>query len=317
MNRLLRLSSRLCVSAGRSALPGVARPAFVAATRFPLQASPVRAFSTESSFAPTSELPEDEGADLEAEQDDVEFSEGQDELADADMEMETESPSEWNLTNSGEETPAAASVAKPVFNRTVYVGGISFRATKDDIWEHFADCGDLEDVSMPQDDSGRHKGIAFLRFADEGSVRTALAKDGSDLKGRWVRVQLRKKPIRSEKPEGCTTLFVGNIAWSASERLLFDIFAECGEVTSVRLMRDDSGRSRGYGWVDFADEESLDRAMESMSGVEIEGREVRLDYGKARSFRSGPRDDAGRSRSRGRERNSRRPRWEEEDNFDF
>lgn len=51
----------------------------------------------------------------------------------------------------------------------------------------------------------------------------------------------------SEKPEGCTTVFVGNLSWNADENMLREAFAECGNVIDVRISKDrETGQSKGY-----------------------------------------------------------------------
>ncbi|KAG7010748.1 Glycine-rich RNA-binding protein 4, mitochondrial, partial [Cucurbita argyrosperma subsp. argyrosperma] len=62
-------------------------------------------------------------------------------------------------------------------------------------------------------------------------------------------------------------LFVAGLSWSLDERSLKDAFSSFGEVTEVRIMYDkDSGRSRGFGFVNFTNEDDAQTAKDAMDG---------------------------------------------------
>ena len=74
-------------------------------------------------------------------------------------------------------------------------------------------------------------------------------------------------------------LFVGNLSWGSDWRELKDIFKEFGEVSFVRIVTDrETGRSRGFGFVEFTSVEDAKSAKEAMEGKEIEGRELKIDF---------------------------------------
>ena len=110
----------------------------------------------------------------------------------------------------------------------------------------------------------------------------------------------RTKP--DEKPEGCKSVFVGNLPFSATEEDLKSLFAECGDIEGARIATDrETGRARGFGYIDFADEESVDKAMK-LTGSDLNGREIRVDFGRARGERPAGGDGGfrgGRGGSRG------------------
>jgi RNA recognition motif-containing protein len=73
-------------------------------------------------------------------------------------------------------------------------------------------------------------------------------------------------------------LFVGNLSWNVSDEGLHEAFNQFGEVTDAKVITDrDTGRSRGFGFVTFADDEAGDRAINEMNGTEIDGRPVRVN----------------------------------------
>jgi RNA recognition motif-containing protein len=75
-----------------------------------------------------------------------------------------------------------------------------------------------------------------------------------------------------------TKLYVGNLSYDTEEEGLRSLFSQYGEVVSARVITDrDTGRSRGFGFVEFGNEESAQAAMSSLDGVEFEGRNLRVN----------------------------------------
>lgn len=78
-------------------------------------------------------------------------------------------------------------------------------------------------------------------------------------------------------------LFVGNLSFHTSEDALRDLFAP-HRAENVRLMTDrETGRSRGFAFVDFADGASAGNAIEAMNGAVIDGRSLRVDTATERT----------------------------------
>ena len=79
------------------------------------------------------------------------------------------------------------------------------------------------------------------------------------------------------------TVFVGKLSWNVDNDWLSTEFAPMGEIVSARVVMDrQSGRSKGFGYVDFADAASAAKAVKEMSGKEIDGREINVDFGSNR-----------------------------------
>lgn len=73
-------------------------------------------------------------------------------------------------------------------------------------------------------------------------------------------------------------LFVGGLSWGTSDDGLRAAFESFGEIVEAKVVLDrDTGRSRGFGFVTFADDAAATRAIEEMNGVELEGRNIRVD----------------------------------------
>lgn len=73
-------------------------------------------------------------------------------------------------------------------------------------------------------------------------------------------------------------LYVGNLPYSVDGEGLKAMFAEYGDIKEAVVISDKfSGRSKGFGFVTFADESAAAAAVEAMNGKEIEGRELRVN----------------------------------------
>ena len=76
-------------------------------------------------------------------------------------------------------------------------------------------------------------------------------------------------------------IYVGNIHYDLSEEELQKIFGEYGEVTSVKVIRDrDTGRPKGFGFVELEDDDAGNKAIEELNGTEVMGRPLRVNVAR-------------------------------------
>jgi RNA recognition motif-containing protein len=80
-------------------------------------------------------------------------------------------------------------------------------------------------------------------------------------------------------------IYVGNLPWTFKDDELKGLFEEHGDVTSAKVIVDrESGRSRGFGFVEMASADEAASAIEALNGQETDGRELKVNEAK-------PRDD--------------------------
>ena len=85
-----------------------------------------------------------------------------------------------------------------------------------------------------------------------------------------------------------TKLYVGNLSYQTDETALREQFAQFGTVVSASVVTDrDTGRSRGFGFVEMTTEEEARAAESGMNGREIDGRTLKVNESKPRENRSG------------------------------
>lgn len=80
-----------------------------------------------------------------------------------------------------------------------------------------------------------------------------------------------------------TNLFVGNLPYSTTSSELEGLFAEYGEVDRAQVITDrDTGRSRGFGFVEMASAEAAEKAINSLDGKEMGGRPLKVNVARPR-----------------------------------
>jgi cold-inducible RNA-binding protein len=79
-------------------------------------------------------------------------------------------------------------------------------------------------------------------------------------------------------------LFVGSLSWDTNDAGLREAFAAHGEIEEAVVISDrDTGRSRGFGFVTFADDAAADKAVAAMNGTELDGRTIRVDVAQQKN----------------------------------
>ncbi len=104
-------------------------------------------------------------------------------------------------------------------------------------------------------------------------------------------------------------LYVGNLSYDVTNDTLRTCFGECGEVSDTHVATDrDTGRSRGFGFVEMASNEDGEKAIAALNGQQVGGRTINVNEARPKTERAGGggfgRDRGGRGGGGGR-----RERW--------
>jgi len=179
----------------------------------------------------------------------------------------------------------------------VFVGNLPFTIDDDGIKKVFQDCGTITKIAWIEDKTtGRFKGCGVMEFDSVESAEKAVALDKQEMLGRQLNIQYstprgdnpsgdaNKKqssfvdaPL-SEKPEGCTTCFVGNLSFAIEEDDIRTFAEDCGEIKAIRWVHHkDTGDFKGCGFVEFHDSEAADKFI-AKKGVNLKGRPIRIDW---------------------------------------
>jgi uncharacterized membrane protein YgcG len=83
-------------------------------------------------------------------------------------------------------------------------------------------------------------------------------------------------------------LYVGNLSFETNNQDLLELFAQSGSVQSANIVEDrETGRSRGFGFVEMASKEEGEAAIEALNGQEVNGRALKVNEAKPREDRGG------------------------------
>ncbi|KAK1944065.1 Protein gar2 [Phytophthora citrophthora] len=180
----------------------------------------------------------------------------------------------------------------------VFVAGLPLHADDDALYEKFKPFGEMHQSKVVYDQkSGRSRGFGFVTFCEYTdaldavdqlnqskwekrtlNVRFLQPKNGSDANGAAAVVKRPTKAI-GPRPEGCTTVYVGNLAYDITEEVLRKVFDKCGSIRAVRFAEHIQTKEfRGFGYVQFHEEGPCEEAIK-LDGMVVMGRPMNIDYG--------------------------------------
>lgn len=83
-----------------------------------------------------------------------------------------------------------------------------------------------------------------------------------------------------------TSIYVGNLSYQTTEDELRDAFVAFGEVSSAKIIMDrETGRSKGFGFVEMPDPDAASKAIDGMNGQQMNGRDLRVNEARPREPR--------------------------------
>lgn len=138
----------------------------------------------------------------------------------------------------------------------------------------------------PIKEGGVSLGYGFVHFEAEEPALAAIEKvNGMLLNGKKVFVgkfiprSEREKNV-GEKTQVFTNVFIKNFGSELDDEKLKEIFSAFGEITSHKVMKDDMGKSKGFGFVAFSSPEEAEKAVEALHGKEINGKPLFVGQAK-------------------------------------
>ena len=179
-------------------------------------------------------------------------------------------------------------------NTQILIKNLPESATEELLQKNFEKFGKIIKIKIEQDMEGKPTGNAIIDFETKQEKDLALnSNEEFELEGKKIEI---KDPINEGR-----TLFVGNIPYSSTKEDIVDFFSDCGKV-NVKFFTINQ-KFKGYAHVTFQDENAVDNALKK-NGEKIDGREIKIDRLKARSFlpvvpRGGRRGRGFRGRGRG------------------
>ncbi|GFO13198.1 RNA-binding protein 34 [Plakobranchus ocellatus] len=176
-------------------------------------------------------------------------------------------------------------------SRTIFVGNCPLTADRKALKSLFKEFGEIESVRFrcapPADPNLPRRAIvitknfheqcknyiAYIVFKEEASAKKALMRNGHLLDGLHLRVDIAS---HSKKHDKKRSVFVGNLPFDITEEDLHAHFADCGEITNVRLVRDrKTSLGKGIGYVQFDSKDSVSLALK-LNKTKVRERAIRV-----------------------------------------
>ncbi|TDH71180.1 hypothetical protein CCR75_006341 [Bremia lactucae] len=182
----------------------------------------------------------------------------------------------------------------------VFIAGLPLHVDDDALYEKCKVFGDMHQSKVVYDPkTGRSRGFGFVTFSDYTNALDAVDQlnqskwEKRTLNVRFLQPKTGSNPVGKDaiysanrptkvigpRPEGCTTIYVGNLAYDITEEVLRKVFDHCGSIRAVRFAEHIQTKEfRGFGYVQFHDEESCEAAVK-LDGRVVMGRPMNIDYG--------------------------------------
>ncbi|CAN4126143.1 unnamed protein product [Withania somnifera] len=194
----------------------------------------------------------------------------------------------------------------------LFVGNLPFSVDSAALAEIFQRAGNVEMVEVIYDKlTGRSRGFGFVTMSTKVEVEAAEQQfNGYEMDGRALRVNSGPAPDRRENSsfggsqgrrsenssfggarsgrssDSSNRVYVGNLSWGVDDLSLRELFSEQGKVVDAKVIYDrDSGRSRGFGFVTYSSNKEVNNAIDSLNGVDLDGRSIRVSAAEERPRR--------------------------------
>jgi len=148
------------------------------------------------------------------------------------------------------------------------------------MYDTFSAFGNILSCKVAQDVEGNSKGYGFVHFETEEAAVNAIQKvngmllnDKKVFVGRFVPRKEREKEL-GEKAKKFTNVFVKNFGEELGDEKLKEMFTKFGKITSYKIMAEEGGKNKGFGFVSFEDSEAAEKAVEELNGTEINGKSL-------------------------------------------
>jgi len=163
------------------------------------------------------------------------------------------------------------------------------------LYDTFSAFGNILSCKVATDDTGGSKGYGFVHYETQDAANLAVTKvNGMLLNGKKVFVgffvpRKDRSDTGSAADATFTNVFVKSLPLEVDDDGLKGMFVPFGEIKSALVMKDNDGKSRGFGFVNFADHDEATKAIDELNNKELEGGKT-LYVGRAQKKRDRERE---------------------------
>ncbi|XP_071954443.1 heterogeneous nuclear ribonucleoprotein A/B-like isoform X2 [Antedon mediterranea] len=164
----------------------------------------------------------------------------------------------------------------------LFVGGLSWETSDKSMKDYFSQYGTVTEVEIKREPGGQSRGFAFVMFEDPSSVQAVLNKTDHVLDEKIIDAKIARALKKDEPVVENKKIFVGGLAPGSTVEVITEFFTTYGEVEEVVLPEDkQTRRKRGFGFVTFKEQSSVEKVMASGTGgqksyVTLDGHQVEV-----------------------------------------
>lgn len=157
----------------------------------------------------------------------------------------------------------------------VFIKNLDKSIDNKQMYDTFSSFGNILSCKVAQDAEGNSKGYGFVHFETEEAAQYAIQEtngmllfDKKVFVGRFVPRKEREKEL-GEKAKRFTNVYVKNFGEEMSEEKMHELFGKYGKITSFKIMAEESGKHKGFGFVSYEDAEAAESAVKELDGMEL------------------------------------------------
>lgn len=182
-------------------------------------------------------------------------------------------------TAGGGGVAVGAPVSNQFTSTSLYVGDLDFNVTDSQLYDLFNQVGQVVSVRVCRDLSTRRSlGYGYVNYSNpQDAARAMEMLNFTPVNGKSIRVMYSHRDPTLRK-SGSANIFIKNLDKSIDNKALHDTFSSFGNILSCKIATDSNGQSKGYGFVQYDNEESAQGAIDKLNGMLMNDKQVYVGH---------------------------------------